>query len=72
MLKNISNLGETLNKEEQQSITGGKLDGNPPEFCMCTQLTYLVNGEVTTEYPLSGPVQVVGWTDIIPVPACCH
>ena len=71
MLKNISNLGEALNKEEQKSVTGGKADPNPQEYCVCYHVTYLVDGEITIEYPTSGPVIAVGWRPVSPFPACC-
>ena len=42
MLKNISNLGKTLNKAEQQSINGGKLQAIEVGGFRCyCQWTYL-------------------------------
>lgn len=71
MKKAILNFGKVLNKNEQQKINGGKVDSNPKEYCVCYNVNYLVNGEITTEYPTSGPVVAVGFSAIWPTPACC-
>lgn len=73
IMKNLKNLGKALSKAEQKSIQGGKTDPNPPEYCHCYNVTYLVDGEITTTYPTSGPVIPVGWTPVsIPLPDCCN
>ena len=79
MLKNISNLGKALNKKEQKSITGGKPDPNPQEYCVCYTVSCASGHQYdgTYQFPVEcdgsswPPTYPVTFSAIIPAPACC-
>ncbi len=83
MLKQISSLGTVLNRNEQKLINGGKLDPNPPEYCGCYNIIWGVQGPIIPSLP-DGPQGLiqsyeysdgaiaVGFSAIIPTPACCE
>ncbi|SEE67367.1 hypothetical protein SAMN04487765_3734 [Tenacibaculum sp. MAR_2010_89] len=54
MLKNITNLGTTLNKSEQQSINGGDRNCNGGS---CATYDYPFGIDVTIEQYLTIPIQ---------------
>lgn len=66
MLKNISNLGKTLNKADQKLITGGQLPGGIGEDCLPTcGFQQCLNNHGRCVHATFDEWQICSWNDIL-------